>query len=117
MSSIQAFETGVPVKLFITPGTVQELDATRTTVKVRVVLAVPAPCYFVCELRSSDKRQLSLADIIFKKGDTEGVGTGTVDWSEVSADGSIKVLAFSTDAPDRTVEAIVQLQRKQQDTP
>ncbi len=117
MGSLHAFETGVPVKLVITPSTVQEADATRTTVKVHVTLRAPAPCYFICELRSSDRRQLSLTDIIFKKGDTEGASTGTVDWSEVAADGSIKVLAFSADAPDQTVAATVLLQRKPEDSP
>jgi hypothetical protein len=113
----QAFDTGVPIKLVITPSTVKEADATRATVKVLVVLRSPAPCYFICELRSSDRRQLSLTDIIFRKGDTEGFGAGTVDWSEVPADGSIQVLAFSTDAPDQTVSASVLLQRKQEESP
>ena len=115
MGSLHAFETGVPLKLVIIPSSIQEEDATRATVKVRVTLRAPAPCYFICELRSSDRRQLSLADIIFRKGDIEGVGTGTIDWSEVPADGSIKVQAFSTDAPDQKVEATVALHRKQQD--
>jgi hypothetical protein len=110
--SLGAWTTGQPIELVVIPAVVKQGDQVTTTVKTEVTLRSPAPCYFICEVRSSDKGQLDCKDIIFRKGDLTGSGTATIDWDEVTESTTVEVSAFSVDAPDKAVRIKVTLQRK-----
>ena len=114
--SVQASGTGVPLELLIVPNVIEQGEDSTSPITTQVTLRAPSPCYFICEVRSADSRQLECRDIIFRKGDTIGSGTGTVDWSEVTETTTLRVSAFSVDAPDKAVTIKVTLQRKDDET-
>jgi hypothetical protein len=101
---------GVPVALSVDPASVKQGDESQTILKTVVTLQAPSPEFFVCEVRSEDKRKIACNDIIFKKGDTEGIGTATVNWSQIEADGSITISARNVETPDVVVSFSVNLQ-------
>ena len=106
------WSTGLPAGLIVTPAIVDQGEDATSTIKAQVSLRTPSPCYFICEVRSADREQLLFKDIIFKKGDTVGSGTGTIDWSQVSGPVTLEVSAFSIDAPDKAVTVEVTLHPK-----
>ena len=114
-TSAPASATGVPAKLEVVPAVIDQ-DAGQDAVKTLVTLDKPAPCFFICELRSPSLRQLVLTDIIFKKGDLLGQGSCKVRWEAVETDCAIKVSAFSVDAPDLAVSCTVTLHRSREDS-
>jgi hypothetical protein len=103
-------EVGVPISLTVDPASIKQGDDSETFLKTIVTLQGPSPEYFICEVRSEDKRKIACSDIIIKKGDTGGVGIATVKWSEIEADGPIKITARNVETPDVVVSFTVTLQ-------
>ena len=101
----------VPAGLEVDPGMVTQGDGPKTTLKTVVRLPWASPGYFICEIRSP-KRAITCTTIIFKKGDVEGEGSATVDWSQVTIDTEVKLSAFNVEAPDKTVYFTVKLHKK-----
>jgi len=107
----------VPISLSIDPAVVLQGDDQRTVLKTTVTLQAPSPGYFICEVRSKEKRKLECTSIIFKKGDTEGQGVATIYWDNVKTDSTVKVSAFNVDTPDTVVSFTVKLQVKVEGNP
>jgi hypothetical protein len=109
----RADAVGVPVTLSVTPASVKQGDQEEAILKTVVTLQGPSPDYFICEVRSEDKRKVSCTDIIFKKGDTEGVGLATVFWSRIDDDCKVKITARNIETPDTVVSFTISLQVKE----
>jgi hypothetical protein len=115
--TVRADGSGVPISLSIDPATITQGDESRTVIKTTVKLAAPSPDYFICEVRSEDRQKVACTSIIFKKGDTEGTGTATIDWTHVAVDSAVKITAFNVATPDTTVTMTVNLVVKTEGKP
>jgi hypothetical protein len=107
---VHAGGVGVPISLSVNPASIKQGDDAETLLKTVVTLQGPSPDYFICEVRSDERGKISCSDIIFKKGDTSGVGIATVHWSQIEGDDQIKVTARNVEAPDVVVSFTVNLQ-------
>jgi hypothetical protein len=107
---LRAGSVGVPVTLSVDPASVKQGDDAQSILKVIVTLQGPSPDYFICAVRSEDKRKISCSDIIFKKGDLNGVSVATVNWSQIDSDSRIEITARNVEAPDVVVSFTVNLQ-------
>ena len=110
MGLLHAGGVGVPISLSVNPGTVKQGDDGETVLKTVVTLQGPSPEYFVCEVRCDERGKISCSDIIFKKGDTQGIGIATVHWPEIEDDDQVKVTARNVEAPEVIVSFTVNLQ-------
>jgi hypothetical protein len=108
-----AFSTGVPDRFSVEPATVRQRTGDTDAVVATVVLKSPSPGVFICQLRTSDPDKVTFPTIIFKKGDREGKSEGQVHWAQVDHDCTVKVSAFSVDAPDVQVSFTVTLKVRQ----
>ena len=95
-----ALSTGIPVQFNVDPATVRQREKNETPVIATVILKVPSPTFFACQIRSSDKDKISFSDIIFKKGQIKGTATGIVHWGQILRNCDVKISAFSVDAPE-----------------
>jgi hypothetical protein len=109
---VYADREGVPVTLSVDPGSIKQGDDLDSILKTVVTLQAPSPEYFVCEVRSENKSKISCSSIIFKKGDTEGVGLATVHWAQIGSDTRIVLTARNVETPDVIVSCNVDLQVK-----
>jgi hypothetical protein len=107
---VHAGGVGVPISLSVDPASVKQGDDAETVLKTLVTLQGPSPDYFICEVRSDERGKITCSDIIFKKGDTDGVGIATVHWSQVEGDDQIKITARNVETPDVVVSFTVNLQ-------
>jgi hypothetical protein len=73
-----ALSTGVPIQFTIDPATVRKREKDETPLVATVVLKVPSPSFFVCQIRSSDKDEITFTDIVFKKGQIIAATTTTL---------------------------------------
>jgi hypothetical protein len=101
--------TGTLASFTIDPATVRQTDKETTRVAATILLQTPSPTFFICELRSPDPRKISFASIIFKKGETKGQSQGVVQWKSVLKVSRLRIIAYSTDAPDRQISFTVVL--------
>jgi hypothetical protein len=104
-----AMSTGIPVTFTIDPATIRQGEKDTTPVEATVVLQSPSPTFFICELRSADTGKISFPNIIFKKGDTQEEAKGLVNWKSISKEVRVRILAYSSDAPDRQLSFTVVL--------
>ena len=108
----QAFSTGIPLKFSIDPATVRQRDKDETPLQATVFLKAPSPTFFVCQIRSSHNSGVTFANIVFKKGQTQGTSTGTVHWPGILKDSTVKVSAFSVDSPGEKLWFTISLKTK-----
>jgi hypothetical protein len=104
-----AFSTGAPVTFTVDPATIRQRDRDTSQVQALVTLSEPSPTFFICRIRSYDPDKIGFSTIIFKKGDIQGKGVGTVHWKAVYKDCRVRLSAFNTDAPDRQLSFTVAL--------
>jgi hypothetical protein len=107
---VHADHVGVPISLTVAPASVKQGDDAETLLKTTVTLQGPSPEYFICEIRSDQRGKVTCSDIIFKKGDTQGIGNAVVHWSQVVADDQVKITARNVETPDVVVSFTVNLQ-------
>jgi len=113
MLNASAFSTGIPIKFTVDPATVRQGEKQVSSIMAHVTLQAPSPTYFICQIRSSDKDDLVTFDnIIFKKGQTEGMSSGRVHWQRIPVDCQIKISAFSVDAPEGKLWFTISLKTK-----
>jgi len=113
VSEAPALSTGIPLQFSIDPATVRQRERDETPVVVTVVLKVPSPGFFVCQIRSGDKDKVTFTDIVFKKGQLQGTAGGVVHWLRITKDCEVRVSAFSVDAPDEKLWFTVALRTKE----
>jgi hypothetical protein len=112
-----AFSTGIPLKFSIDPATVRQQEKDESEVLATVILEVPSPAYFICQIRSSDKNGVTFNDIIFKKGQIQGTSSGIIHWQRILKDCDVKVSAFSVDAPGEKLWFTIMLKTKDENEP
>jgi hypothetical protein len=116
---VRAFSTGIPNKFTVDPATVRQKNEATTPIIATVLLKSPSPEFFVCQVRSSEPEMVTFPTIIFKKGDLKGMSEGAVHWSAVTKDATVKVTAFSVEAPDLRISFTISLkpQHDEEDSP
>lgn len=112
-----AFSTGVPVEFSIAPATIRQQNKDEGSAVATVTLKAPSPTFFVCQIRSNDPEKISFSTIIFKKGQVQGTAAGVVHWLRILKDGTIKLSAFSVDAPGEKLWFTVGLKVKDEKQP
>jgi hypothetical protein len=112
VSNAAALLTGIPLRFEIDPATIRQQEADETSVLATVVLKVPSPGVFVCQIRSGDKNKVTFTDIVFRKGQLKGTAPGIVHWQRILNDCEVKVSAFSVDAPGEKLWFTVALKTK-----
>jgi hypothetical protein len=112
-----AFSTGIPLKFSIDPATIRQQDKDESEVLATVILTVPSPTYFICQIRSSDRNGVTFNDIVFKKGQIQGTSSGIIHWQRILKDGDVKVSAFSVDAPGEKLWFTITLKTKDENEP
>ena len=106
----------VPGKLMVDPSVVKEGAQSVTVIQTVVVLRAPAKDYFICEVRSPDRRRIDTTSIIIKKGDKGGVGKAFINWKHVPLDTKIRLTAFNVQQPLNFAFCIVTLKKKPMET-
>jgi hypothetical protein len=109
-----ALSTGIPLRFEIDPATIRRQAENETFVLATVVLKVPSPNVFVCQIRSGDKNKVTFTDIVFRKGQLKGTASGIVHWQRVPDECEVKVSAFSVDAPGEKLWFTVTLKTSEQ---
>jgi hypothetical protein len=110
-----ALSTGIPLQFNIDPATVRQREKDETAVLATIVLKVPSPSFFVCQIRSGDKNKVTFTDIVFKKGQLKGTAQGIIHWQRIMKDCEVKVSAFSVDAPGEKLWFTLAIKTKNQD--
>jgi len=107
---VRGFATGTPLSLAIDPATVRQTSEKATsTTRATVLLQEPSPDFFICVLRSDDKKKIVFPTIIFRKGDTKGSSEGLVQWKAVLRECRIRISAYNAESPDRKLTFTVTL--------
>ena len=114
-SNAPALSASVPLQFNIEPATIRQTEKDETPITATVVLKVPAPNVFVCQIRSSDKNKVTFDNIVFKRGQTRGTARGIVHWSRIVKNGEVKVSAFNVDTPGEKLWFTVALKTKEPD--
>jgi hypothetical protein len=113
----RAQATGLPLTLTIEPAIVRAQETKESTIVATVTLKDPSPTFFICNLHSSDPEKVRFANLIFKKGQLQGLTSGVVYWPRIHVGCDVRISAFSEDAPGEKLFFTITLKPKDDTAP